>query len=93
MSKKIYVVTILLEHESYETDAYSDVKLNWEEVKNYVKEELNYYNTECNWGITEANLTKADEQLQTEKNVTTICLKNPTSLITFSIISYRIPMD
>lgn len=89
MKKKVYVITILAEHESFDTNAYSMLKTNIEEVKEYLREERDDYIDM--YGIRQISVEIMnkwiDNNLETQSSLE---LKGPEYTIEFTINTYEI---
>lgn len=92
MKKKIYVITTLAENESWLTEAFSMVKTNLEETKEYLKAELDSY-IEVDFGLTEDNIALANAIINRETLPEKIKLNNPNSYLEFTIKEFTLELD
>ena len=89
MKKKVYVITILAEHDSFTTNAYSMLKTDIEDVKEYLREERDDYIE--NYGIRQTSIEILnkwiDNNLETQSSLE---LNGPEYYIEFTINTYEI---
>lgn len=89
MKKKVYVITSLAEHESITTNAYSMLKTDIADVKEYLQEERDYYIE--NYGIRQISIEIInkwiDNNLETQSSLE---LNGPEYHIEFTINTYEI---
>ena len=89
MKKKVYVITILADHESFDTNAYSMLKTDIEDVKEYLREERDDYIE--NYGIRQTSIEILnkwiDNNLETQSSLE---LNGPEYYIEFTINTYEI---